>query len=199
MINKAKMKYTTFFLSRQYPKMHLNVIISKDMDLSKITNPEAKRFINAFFADREINCEFYKRVPEDKFDYRMVDTKERKSDSPRESLVHQIDTQRDYVNAIKTGKLEFGVKYDDLKNPQKLSKQELLKKLEKEDQRLVSLLENEGNCKKLVKVPWSQTPIPVVSMLWALDSHEILHTGWNLALMDHLNIERFPALKRMWG
>lgn len=169
------------------------------MDISKVTNPEAKAFIEAFFRNGEISFEFYKRVPEDKFDYRMVNNKERKSDSPRESLAHQIDTQRDYINAIETGELKFRIDYEDLKEPQKLSKGELLEKLEKEDQRLVSLLKKEENCKKLIKIPWSKNPIPAIAMLWSLNTHEVLYTGWNLALMDHLNIDRFPALKQMWG
>lgn len=45
-----------------------------DMDISKITDPQAKAFIGQFLKDREINKEFYRRVPEDKFDFRMVDT-----------------------------------------------------------------------------------------------------------------------------
>ncbi len=59
------------------------------MDTSKIINPEAKRFINAFFANRAINREYYELVLEEQYDYRMVDTAERKSDSPEESLAHQ--------------------------------------------------------------------------------------------------------------
>jgi hypothetical protein len=43
------------------------------------------------------------------------------------------------------------------------------------------------------------TLVLAVDMLWGLDSHEILHQGWNLALMDHLKIESFAELKAMWG
>jgi uncharacterized damage-inducible protein DinB len=169
------------------------------MDISKITNPEAKRFTSSFLADREINREFYIRVPEEKFDFRMVDTPQRRSDSPRESLAHQIDTTRDYINGVKTGTLKFGGKYSDLENPQSLSKEDLLKKLEECEQELIDVLSEPDIESKKVKVPWSSEPIPATASLWGLDSHEILHTGWNLALMDFLNIERFPALKKMWG
>lgn len=169
------------------------------MDTSKIINPEAKRLFNTFFASRNINKEFYKRVPEDKFDYRMVDTPERKSDTPRESLAHQIDTTRDYINGVKNGVLKFGIKYEDLPKLINLTKDQLLAKLEEAEQELVNLLSDPATFDKKVKVPWSQEPIPALASLWGLDSHEILHTGWNLAIMDHLNIERFPALKQMWG
>jgi hypothetical protein len=169
------------------------------IDISKIINPEAKAFINQFLKDREINKEFYKRVPEDKLDFRMVDTPKRKSDSPRKSLAHQIDTTRDYINGVKSGNLQFGIKYDDLAEPQKLSKDELLTKLEESEKELVEILSDTEIDTKKVKVPWSQEPIPAVSSLWGLDSHEILHTGWNLAIMDHLDIERFPVLQEMWG
>ena len=96
------------------------------IDLSGIKNPEAKRFLLQFLSDRTINREFYERVPEEKYDFRMIDTPKRKSDSPRESLSHQIDTQRDYMNAIKNGVLKFGEKYADLTEPEKSSKNELL-------------------------------------------------------------------------
>lgn len=114
-------------------------------------------------------------------------------------IFRTADTERDYLNAIGNGKLQFGIVYDDLKEIKKLSKKELLEKLRNEDERMIQLLSNEENCNKKIAVLWSKEPVPTVSMLWALDSHEILHTGWNLALMDHLNIERFPSLKQMWG
>lgn len=68
------------------------------MDLTDIANTEAKRFLLQFFGDRAINREFYEKVPEDKFDFRIVNTPKRKSDSPRESLAHQIDTEREACN-----------------------------------------------------------------------------------------------------
>lgn len=169
------------------------------MDYSKVTNPAAKAFLNQFFIDRGINREFYEKVPEDKFDYRMVDIPERKSDSPRESIAHQIETEIGYIKAIEQGELKFGVGYEDLNKLKQLSKQDLLNKLQDVDQQLIDALSNEQNCSKLVKVPWSKAPMPAVAVLWAMNSHEILHTGWNLAVMDHLGIDRFPALKQMWG
>lgn len=169
------------------------------MDISKIKDPQAKTFIEQFLRDREINREFYKRVPEDKFDFRMVDTSQRKSDSPRESLAHQIDTTRDYINGVKIGILQFGVKYEDLAEPQKLTKNELLRKLEESEKELIEILSDPDIANKKVKAPWSKELIPAVSALWSLATHEVLHQGWNLAIMDHLNIERFSALKAMWG
>jgi hypothetical protein len=29
--------------------------------------------------------------------------------------------------------------------------------------------------------------------------HDILHIGWNLAVMDHLNVPRFESLIHYWG
>lgn len=168
-------------------------------DFSNVKNSEARRFLEQFFRDRAINREFYERVPEEKFDFRMVITPKRKSDSPRESLAHQIDTQRDYMSAIKTGILKFRNDYQDIADPAKLTKQELLEKMEEADRELISLLSDPQVAEKKVKVPWTSSPISILSMIWALDSHEILHTGWNLALMDHLDISRFQSLKDMWG
>lgn len=169
------------------------------MDISKITNPAAKMFIDTFLANRNINKEFYNLIPEDKLDFRMVDTPQRKSDSPRESLIHQIDTTRDYLNGVTSGVLQFDNQYGDLHLPKKLTRSDLLKKLGETEKELIEVLGDPKISNKKVQVPWSKEPIPAIDSLWGLDSHEVLHTGWNLALMDHLNIERFPALKRIWG
>lgn len=165
------------------------------MNLSTITNPAAKAFIYEFFANRDINREVYEKIPADKFDFRMTP----KSDSPRESLVHQIETEIQYIKAVKDEKLVFGTINADIETLKKLSKEELLQELKKQDEELIKLLSNEQLINNPILVPWSKDPIPAISMLWGLNTHEVLHTGWNLALMDHLGIARFPKLKVVWG
>ncbi len=142
---------------------------------------EVGNFLDAFLQNRVINREFYEKVPEEKFDFRMTPH----SDTPRESLIHQIDTERDYINGIKTGVLKFRQDYPDLKEANKWTKNLLLTKLKETDKELQQLLADSN----FHFPPW----------LWGLNNHEILHTGWNLALMDHLEISRFPRLKKMWG
>lgn len=167
------------------------------MDISKVTDPKARDFLQTFFIHREINREIYKKIPEGKFGFRMVDTPERKSDSPRESLVHQINVQKTYMKAVEIGELRFADYY---KGKLKVkSKDALLKELKKVDKELIKILTNKENLKRKIIVPWNKKGIGVVEMFWGLNDHEILHTGWNLAIMDHLNIERFPALRKMWG
>jgi hypothetical protein len=168
-------------------------------DYSKVVDAEAKVFLQQYLSDREINLEFYRRVPDEQFDFLMVDRPERKSDTPRQGLSHQIEAEYQYLQAAKNGKLQFGVETLDLPTLRQKSKDELLAEAEKLDGELVAFLSDDGRIKRLVEVPWSNWPIPVVAMLWGLDSHEILHQGWNLAIMDHLNIERFPALIAKWG
>jgi len=164
------------------------------IDTSKITDPEAKRFINIFLTYRGINREFYQLVPEDKFDYRMTE----KSDSPRESLIHQIEIERGYFLGATDGQGHQWGRTKDSTLKEK-SKDELLKLLSEKDQRLIDFLAISENLIKTVTVKYSPTPINVLRFLWAMNDHEILHNGWNLALMDHLNIPRFPALKQIWG
>jgi uncharacterized damage-inducible protein DinB len=164
---------------------------------SNIADPAAKIFLNHFFTNRNINREFYKRVPTNKLDFRIVDTPEKRSDSIRESLAHQIGVERDYITALDTGKLQFvsGENKQDLS----LDKDELLRKIEELDAELVQKLSNNEIANKKVTVLWNRNPLPAITMLYGLNEHEILHTGWNLALMDMLHIERFPELKEMWG
>ncbi len=170
------------------------------MDSSTVTDPAARAFLAIFTPDRLVNKAFYKRVPEDKLDYRMVDTPTRKSDSPRESIAHQIYVTKKYIYAAKHGVLEFdGVVDGPLENAEQLGKEQLLKALEQTEAELVALLTEPDIATRTVRVPWSNNPVSVTSMLYALNSHEILHQGWNLALMDHLDIERFPEFKALWG
>lgn len=176
--------------------------INREKQISEridVMQPEAKAFVLQFFRDRQIITEFYKLVPEDKLDYRMVDTAKVKSDSPRESLAHIIGTTRDYTNGAKNGILQFGVVYEDLAEPSELSKEKLMEMLAQSEDDLINVLSDPDIVNRKVKVPWLPEPISAVSSLWGLDSHEILHQGWSLAIMDHLGIERFPALKDMWG
>ena len=167
------------------------------MDFSKVTEPEARKFLNSFFAHREINREFYQRVPEREFDFRMVDTAEKKSDSIRENLAHQINVQRTYLKAVSTGQLKPGHDHDQALKTK--TKDALLIEMEKADQELINLLADEKTAQKKVSVPWSEEKVRAVSMFWATNEHEILHTGIIIALMDHLKMERFPALKKVWG
>src|SRR5260221_2906091 len=136
--------------------------------LDKVTNPEAKFFLSQFLKDREIIVEFFKRIPEDKLDYRMVDTPERKSDSPRESIAHIIDTTRDYINGVKNGELKFGVEYEDLKDTSELSKEQLMMMLSKSTDELIDVLSDPDIANKKVKVPWEDEPIAAVGALWRL-------------------------------
>ncbi len=171
-----------------------------ETDLSEIKNEEARCFLEQFLADRAINYEFYQKVPDDKLDYRMVDNDKRKSDSPRESLAHQIYVTRKYIYGVSTGRLEFdGITFRNLARIETMHKEELLAEMNKTNKELVKLLAGDGIVNKKIKVPWSKQPIRAIQALEGLESHEILHTGWNLAIMDHLNIERFSKLKEMWG
>lgn len=166
----------------------------------KIIDPEIKRFLDIFLNDRAINKEFYKRVPEDKLDFHMVDRPERKSDSPRQSIAHQVYVTRKYIYGVKTGTLKFdGIVEKPLLRSEIMSKKELLDELEETEKELIALLNDPTTAKKVVTVPWSKDPVPAIVSLWGLQSHEVLHIGWNLAVMDHLNIERFSLLKQTWG
>lgn len=142
------------------------------MNTSHITNLGARAFWEQFARDRETNTEFYRRVPQDKLDFRMVDRP-------------QWNTER--YQAIMTVDMRAW------------SKKKLIQELEKTTSEVASLLSEEETPRRMVRVPWAKDLVAAVTFLWGLDSHEILHTGWNLALMDHLGIARFPALKAMWG
>lgn len=172
------------------------------MDISRIKHPEVKRFLTVFLSDRQINKEIFNRIPEDKFDFRMVDTPARRSDSPRESIVHLIYITRNHVHSIKTGILEWSnaahLELMDGRDRTK-SKEKLIGLLDQTEHALIEALSDRSFEAQRIKVDWSSHPVPALMSLWSLDRHEILHQGWNLAIIDHLGIDRFPELKQMWG
>lgn len=167
----------------------------------KVTNLQVLDFINTFLLHRDINREYFLLIPEGKLDVHLVDNEKVQSDSPRKNLIHQIDTTRDYINGILKGELRFGrnEEYTDLQKPDMLSKNELIEKLDESTLWLMEVLAHKNIETIKVKVKWSKDLIPALQMIWGLNNHEILHTGWNLAYMDFLGILRFPKLKAMWG
>lgn len=164
--------------------------------------PEAKAFLDQFSRDRAVNKKYYHLVPEKQFDYRMVQTSKRKSDSPRESLIHQIYVTRNYIYSVQVGKQVWNNERLRLLVPSQIKtykKDQLIAELEKTEQELKDLLSEEGFVKKRVRVVWAPEPVAAITSLWGLNSHEVLHQGWNLAVMDHLDIERFSEIRAMWG
>ena len=165
------------------------------VDVGEITRPEVRRFFELYLPHRQVIRHFYELLPDDKLDYRMLDTNGRRSDSPRESLVHILETQLAYFNGIKSGSLSW----DEMGAEQhrSLDKQQLLSELAALDEEMyryttrpefdpTSKVENSGD----------ETAL---SVLYLIRDHDILHTGWNLALIDHLGLERYPSLADIWG
>lgn len=159
----------------------------------------AKIFWDEFYPEREINKEFYLLVPEDKFDFRIVDRQTRKSDSVKESLIHQIGVTRNYNEGLKTGILIFAIsEYVDYAQLLLLRKDNLIDLLDESTNSIRNILEEDID-NKSVTVPWANEEVPAIDVLHGLYAHEVLHTGWNLAIMDCLDIPRFDKLKQRWG
>ena len=78
-----------------------------NLDINSIKNPQVRVFYSLWWSQHLILYDFFNLLTETQFDYRMVDTLERKSDTPRESLAHILYVQLVYLNSVKTGKLEF--------------------------------------------------------------------------------------------
>ena len=64
---------------------------------------EAHGFYYIYLPQRRILADFYTLLPEDSYDYRMVDG----ADTPRESFLHILATHYQYLDGIRTGQLTF--------------------------------------------------------------------------------------------
>lgn len=79
-----------------------------------------------------------------------------------------------------------------------MSKAELVAEMERVDQAMFDYLTAANfDSNATVQAPWGE--VNGVDALYFLRDHDILHIGWNLALMDHLNLPRYEALVQYWG
>jgi hypothetical protein len=166
-------------------------------DIDSIRDARVRTFYSLYWPQHQIIIDFFSRLREAQFDYRMVDTPERRSDSPRESLAHILYVQLVYFEGVRTGRLEFrslGVEH----YPQ-MTKAQLMAELERIDGEMFTYLTAETfDSESLVEVFWGGK-MNAVDVLFFLRDHDILHIGWNLAYMDHLNVPRFESLIQYWG
>lgn len=166
------------------------------VDISSMKDPRVRDFYSLYWPQRQIVYDFFTCLTEEQFDYRMVDTPERKSDTPRESLAHILQVQLVYLNSIKTGKLEF--KSMGVEQHREMTKEQLLAEVERIDEEMFAYVTAETfDSSSTVEAPWGK--MNAVDVLYCLRDHDILHIGWNLALMDHLNVPRLKSLIQYWG
>ena len=167
------------------------------IDIGSIKDERVRVFYSLWWSQHQPLRDFYTLLPEEQFDYRMVDTPERKADTPRESLAHILYVQLVYFNSVKTGKLEF--KSMGVEHYREMTKAQLLEEMERIDEEMFTTLTADTfDSSKRVGVFWGGE-MNAIDVLFFLKDHDILHIGWNLALMDHLNMPRFESLVQYWG
>lgn len=77
------------------------------LQIDSITDQQVPQFYALYWPQREILHDFFSRLSESQFDYRMVDTPEGQADTPLESLEHIRYVQLVYFDAVNSGTLEF--------------------------------------------------------------------------------------------
>jgi hypothetical protein len=165
--------------------------------LDSITHPAVRTFYALYWQQHQILREFFETLPEEHYDYHMVDTPERIAESPRESIAHILYVHRVFFEAIKTGKLEY--RSLGMEHFSTLPKSNLLHEWEQIDTEVYAYLNAETyRPESPVEVPWGGS-MGGLDLLFFLRDHDILHIGWNLAYMDHLNLPRYPSLIQYWG
>lgn len=166
------------------------------IDVETIGNTQVRQFFQAYLPQRQVVRDFYELLSDDKLDYRMVDTADRRADSPRESLIHILETQLAYFDGIRSGSLSFEVAGTE--RYRAMSKQQLLDELAALDEEMYRYATRpDFDAASRVETSWGDET--ALSVLQLVRDHDILHVGWNLALMDHLGIERYQSLIDIWG
>ena len=79
-----------------------------------------------------------------------------------------------------------------------MTKQQLLAEMDKIEAEMLTFLASETfDSEAQTEAPWGK--LKAIDLLHAMRAHDILHIGWNLALMDHLGMQRFQSLIDCWG
>jgi len=166
-------------------------------ELAVIKNPQVRTFYMLYWSQHQILVDFYTMLPEDQYDFCLSKIENRNADTPRESLAHIIYVQYVYLSGVKSGKLEFSSMGTE--HFSSLPKEQLITEWEKSDAELYAYLTADVfESGAGVEVPWGGM-MNGIDLLFFLRDHDILHIGWNLALMDLLDIERYPSLAQYWG
>ncbi len=167
------------------------------IDTTTIADPQVQSFYELYLPQYTILRDFYIVLSAEQYEYRIVDTPERRSDTPRESLAHLLEYRLVVLNGVKTGIFEF--KSMGVEHYWQATKEQLLTAWEEFERDLFDYVTASGfESDAPVSTPWNVS-LSKVNMLYLLRDHDILHVGWNLALMDHLGIARFPSLVAYWG
>ncbi len=167
------------------------------ISIDSIKDSRVRVFYSLYWPQHRIIVDFFTALGEENYDYYMVNRPQRKSSTPRQSLAHILNVQDIYFNAAKTRKLVFDS--PGLATYKTMTKAALIDRLRTVDQEMYDYLTSgEFDSASTTVVPWGK-PMNTVDVLFFLRDHDILHIGWNLAYMDHLEVPRFESLVRYWG
>jgi hypothetical protein len=123
------------------------------IDLNSIHDPQVRFFYQLYIPQHQILLDFYNLLAEEQYDFRMVDTMGRKSDTPRESLAHILYVQLVYLTSVLTGELEF--KSMGVEHYKEMTKEQLLVEARRIDKEMFSQLTAESfDSNRRVAVPW---------------------------------------------
>ncbi len=168
-----------------------------ELDIGAIRDPRVRQFYALYWPQRRIIHDFFQLLTEEQYDFRLTDTPQRRADSPRESLAHILYVQLVYLNGVRTGALAFGPMGVD--HYRTLPRAQLLGELERIERAMFDELTSEAfDPGRPVAVFWGGQ-MDAIDVLYFLRDHDILHVGWNLAVMDHLQVPRFESLIAYWG
>lgn len=116
-------------------------------------------------------------------------------DTIRKHFVEMCEVEKDYVNAIKSGVMDFnGPSDSDI--PGDTSKDELINNMKKEDEKLVSYLSNNSYNKNII---WFGEKKSISYHISALIAHESLHIGQIIAFCYLLNIDIPKDVVESWA
>jgi hypothetical protein len=167
------------------------------MSLERIKDDRVRSSFGHYLIQRSILRDFFNNLSDDDYDFRMLENENRKADTPRESLAHTLHFQLINFSALKTGKLEY--KSQGVDHYWKISRSELIAEMERIERLFFEFLTAEDfNENAIIITPWGEQ-WNCLDILSGLRDHDILHIGWNLALMDFLDMPRYASLANYWG
>ena len=106
-----------------------------------------------------------------------------------------ITTREKYINGILKGMLNGNTYEESMDNIEKLTKKEIIKKLEDTNKEIIKIIKNE----KIKEIKFFGNKTNKFSIISWLMQHEQLHYGKLMLYMAEMKIKRPKSFKEMWG
>lgn len=152
-----------------------------------------KEMIETYLANRQLSYDLIERLSENDLDIRL---NRPGLDTFRKHFLEMIAVQDAYANAIETGVMSFDSVPDVFSFDDKISKEEIIKKMKDSDAGLLSIIEKAAEEKEIF---WFDMKLSLYTHVSNLVQHEVFHQGMITTSLYNFDIELPDSWIENWA